>query len=248
MNSRSSNSPRCRAGAGLQYIGTVRILVVEDERRIASFIQRGLSEQGHAVDVAYDGEEGLYLAEIHEYDLLLLDILLPKRSGFEVCEELRRRDNSTPILMLTARGALSDKVRGLDSGADDYLVKPFAFEELLARIRALSRRPRNILPDVLRVGDLEISRSRQTARRAGMEISLTAKEFSLLEYLMQHPNQIVTRTAISEHVWDQHFDSMTNIIDVYVKRLRDKLDRGFGAKLLHTRRGRGYVLSVQDEA
>jgi two-component system copper resistance phosphate regulon response regulator CusR len=226
----------------------VRILVVEDEQRIASFIQRGLTEQGHAVDIAYDGEEGLYLAEVHDYDVLLLDILLPKKSGFEVCEELRRRHNSTPILMLTARGAISDRIRGLDSGADDYLVKPFAFEELLARVRALGRRPRDIAPDVLKVGDLEISRSRQTARRGGTEISLTAKEFSLLEYLMQHPNQIVTRTAISEHVWDQHFDSMTNVIDVYIKRLRDKLDRGFRTRLLHTRRGRGYVFGVQDEA
>ncbi len=226
----------------------MRILVVEDEKRIASFIQRGLTEQGYAVDVSHDGEDGLYLAEIHEYDLILLDILLPRKSGFEVCAELRRRDNVTPILMLTARGAVSDKIRGLDSGADDYLVKPFAFEELLARIRALGRRPRHIAPDVIRVGDLEISRSRQTACRQGMEFNLTAKEFSLLEYLMQHPNQIVTRTMISEHVWDQHFDSMTNIIDVYVKRLRDKLDRGFRKKLFHTRRGRGYVFGVQDEA
>ncbi|MEJ2083654.1 MAG: response regulator transcription factor [Acidobacteriota bacterium] len=226
----------------------MRVLVIEDEKRIASFIQRGLTEQGHAVDVAYDGEEGLYLAEIHQYDLILLDILLPKKSGFEVCEELRKRNNPTPILMLTARGELSDRVRGLDSGADDYLVKPFAFEELLARVRALARRPRHIAPDVIRVGDLEISRSRQTARRAGVEISLTAKEFSLLRYFMEHPNEIVTRTMISEHVWDQRFDSMTTIIDVYVKRLRDKLDRGFRTKLIHTRRGRGYIFGVLDDA
>ena len=221
----------------------MRVLVIEDEKKFASFIQRGLKEEKYAVDVAYDGEDGMYKADINEYDLIVLDIMLPKKDGIYVCRELRKKGDETPVLMLTARDALEDKVQGLDVGADDYLTKPFAFEEFLARVRALTRRKGNSKSTQLKAGDLELDQLTHKVKRAGKEIFLTSKEYALLEYFMVHADQIVTRTMISEHVWNEDFDSFTNVIDVYVRYLRSKIDKGFKKPLLHTIRGTGYILS-----
>lgn len=223
----------------------MRILLVEDEKKIASFIERGLTEQHYSVDVAHDGDEGLYLAEINPYDLIVLDIMLPGKDGFAVCQELRRQKNDVPILMLTARDDVRDKIYGLDSGADDYLTKPFAFGEFLARVRVLLRRQRNDKTTTLKVADLEMDQLTHTVIRAGEKIDLTATEYALLEYLMLHAGQVVTRTMISEHVWDQDFDSFSNVINVYVNYLRKKIDAGFSRKLIHSVRGRGYM--IKDE-
>lgn len=220
----------------------MRILLIEDETKIAGFIQRGLKEQKFAVDVARNGEEGLFLAEVNPYDLILLDIMLPKVDGFSICKQLRTKRNHTPILMLTARDAVNDKINGLNAGADDYLSKPFAFGELLARIRALLRRPQEKKSNHLQVADLEIDTLNHEVKRAGKSISLTSKEYALLEYLMAHANQVVTRTMISEHVWEENFHSFSNVIDVHIKYLRDKIDKGFKKKLLQTIRGTGYIL------
>lgn len=220
----------------------MRILVVEDEKKIASFIQRGLSEQHYTVDVAYDGDEGLYLAEINPYDLIILDIMLPGKDGFAICRELREQNNDVPILMLTARDDVSDKIYGLDSGADDYLTKPFAFGEFLARVRVLLRRNRTGKTTTLKVADLELDQLTHTVTRAGENIELTATEYALLEYLMIHAGQVVTRTMISEHVWNQDFDSYSNVINVYVNYVRKKVDAGFSRKLIHSVRGRGYMI------
>lgn len=221
----------------------MRILVIEDEKKIASFIQRGLKEEKFVVDVSYDGEDGMYKADINEYDLIVLDIMLPKKDGIYVCRELRKKGNETPILMLTARDAIGDKVQGLDVGADDYLTKPFAFEEFLARTRSLLRRNKTGKTTHLKIADLELDQVKHKAKRAGKEINLTSKEYALLEYFMLHAEQIVTRTMISEHVWNEDFDSFTNVIDVYVRYLRNKIDKGFKKSLLHTIRGTGYILS-----
>ncbi len=223
--------------------GTMRILLVEDEKRIADFIRKGLSENGYAVDVACDGEEALDWAAVAELDIIVLDVLLPGRDGLDVCRELRRRGSHVPVLMLTARDAIEDRVRGLDSGADDYLVKPFAFAELLARLRALARRERSVLGTHLRVGDLVLDTASRQVSRQGQSIALTSKEFSLLEYLLRHPNQVLTRTMIAEHVWNYDFDSSSNVIDVHVRNLRRKIDDPFAARLIHTVRGAGYLLS-----
>jgi DNA-binding response OmpR family regulator len=219
----------------------MRVLVVEDERRIADFIRRGLTEEGYAVDVAVDGEEALGWPAVAEFDVIVLDVMLPARNGIDVCRTLRERGVRTPVLMLTARDAVEDRVRGLDSGADDYLVKPFAFAELLARLRALTRREPAVLGAELRVGDLTLdTRTHEAARGGGATlIELTSREFALLEYLMRHPNQVLTRTMIAEHVWNYDFDNATNVIDVHVRNLRRKL----GAKLIHTVRGAGYRIS-----
>ena len=222
----------------------MRILLVEDEKKIASFVHRGLREERYAVDVADDGAEGLYLSEMNPYDLIILDVMLPKMDGISLCREIRARRVETPVLMLTARNDLSDKVRGLDAGADDYLTKPFAFDELLARIRALLRRHRNEKGVELAVGDLEMNQVTREVRRAGQLISLTSKEYALLRYLMLNANQVITRTMISEHVWNEDFDSFTNVIDVYIKYLRNKIDQGFPEKLIQTVRGTGYVLKA----
>jgi heavy metal response regulator len=222
--------------------GFMRVLVVEDEQKIAAFIQRGLQEEHYAVDVVADGEEALECAATTRYDLIVLDILLPGRDGFSICQELRRRDNRTPILMLTARDTVDDRVRGLDSGADDYLVKPFAFKELLARLRALARRPPAIQGTVLTVGDLTLDTVRHQAVRGGQAIELTAKEYRLLELLMRHRNQVLTRTIIAEHVWSYDFYSESNVVDVYIRNLRRKLDDGYATKLIQTVRGVGYRL------
>jgi heavy metal response regulator len=226
----------------------MRILLVEDERRIADFIRKGLFECGYAVDVAYDGEEALDWPEVAEFDIIILDVMLPVRDGIEVCRELRRRGVQTPILMLTARDAVEDRVRGLDSGADDYLVKPFAFTELLARLRALARRERSVLGTRLQVNDLVLNTATREASRQGRAISLTSKEYALLEYLMRHPNQVLTRTMIAEHVWNYDFDNATNVIDVHIRNLRRKIDDPFPTKLIHTARGAGYrIIDRQPE-
>jgi len=224
----------------------MRVLVVEDERRIAEFLCRGLSEQGYAVDVATDGEEALDWPAVAEFDAIILDVMLPVRDGFQVCRVLRERGVKTPILMLTARDAVEDRVRGLDSGADDYLVKPFAFSELLARLRALSRRDRAALGTVLSVADLTMDTSARDVRRQGVSIELTTKEYALLEYLMRHANQVLTRTMIAEHVWNYDFDNATNVIDVHVRNLRRKVDEPFRTKLVQTVRGAGYRISAHE--
>ena len=222
----------------------MRILLVEDEKKIAAFIERGLTEQHYTVDVAQDGNEGLYLAEVNPYDLVILDIMLPGKDGFAVCRELRKQKNEVPILMLTARDDVRDKIYGLDSGADDYLTKPFAFGEFLARVRVLLRRNRAVKTTVLKVGDLELDQLSHDVTRAGKTIELTATEYALLEYLMLHDGQVVTRTMISEHVWNQDFDSFSNVINVYINYLRKKVDAGFPVKLIQSVRGRGYMLKA----
>jgi heavy metal response regulator len=225
----------------------MRVLVVEDEPKIAAFIQKGLQEERYAVDVAHDGEEALDWVDVAEYDLIVLDILLPKRNGISVCRELRRRGVRTPILMLTAKDAVDDRVAGLDSGADDYLVKPFAFKELLARLRALARRPPEVQATVLQVSDLRLDTVSHQATRAGRPIELTPKEYSLLEFLMRHPRQVLSRTQIAEHVWNYDFYNQSNIVDVYIRYLRRKIDDGFAPQLIHTVRGVGYKLAEGDD-
>ena len=222
----------------------MRVLVVEDERRIADFICKGLSEQGYGVDVASDGDEALHWADVAEFDVIVLDIMLPVRDGIEVCRTLRKKGLCTPILMLTARDAIEDRVRGLDSGADDYLVKPFAFAELLARLRALTRREPAATGTALQVADLLLDTITREVSRAGRPIELTTKEYALLEYLMRHPNQVLTRTMIAEHVWNYDFDNATNVIDVHIRNLRRKIDDPFPAKLIHTVRGAGYRIAA----
>jgi len=223
----------------------MRILVIEDEKKIASFIKRGLTEQNYTVDVAADGEEGLTLAEINPYDLIVLDIMLPGKDGFSVCRTLRRNNINTPILMLTARDDLKDKVFGLDSGADDYLTKPFAFAEFLARVRVLLRRQGNVKSTTLRAADLALDQLTRQATRSGKPIDLTPTEYALLEYLMLNHGQVVTRTMLSEHVWNQDFDSFSNVINVYVNYLRKKVDADFDKKLIHSVRGAGYMLKEE---
>jgi heavy metal response regulator len=223
----------------------VRVLVVEDEPGIAQFVRQGLSEAGYAVDVARDGREGLDYALSAEYDLLILDILLPMMDGLCLLRELRNQGIKVPVLLLTARDRIEDRVAGLDAGADDYLVKPFAFSELLARLRALLRRPALQVDTVLRIGDLEMDTARREVRRAGRLIELSPREFMLLEYLMRHPGQVLTRTQIAEHVWNFDFYSNSKVVDIYIGYLRRKVDRGFAQPLLHTLRGVGYRLSIE---
>jgi len=221
----------------------MRVLVVEDERRIADFICKGLSEHGYGVDVAYDGDEALHWPDVAEFDVIVLDVMLPVRDGIEVCRALRERGLRTPILMLTARDAIEDRVRGLDSGADDYLVKPFAFAELVARLRALIRREPAAKDTALRVGDLVLDTTTREVSRGNQRIDLTTKEYALLEYLMRHPNQVLTRTTIAEHVWNYDFDNATNVIDVHIRNLRRKIEDPFPTKLIRTVRGAGYRIS-----
>ena len=223
----------------------MKVLLVEDEPRVAGFIAKGLREQTYAVDTATDGEQAMYYAGVNEYDVVILDVMLPVKDGCAVCRDLRAGGFRTPILMLTARGAVEDRIAGLDCGADDYLTKPFDFQELLARLRALLRRSAQFRPEVIRVGDMELNTGTHGVRRAGKAISLTAKEYALLEFLMLNSNRVVNRELISQHVWDENFDPFTNIIDVYVKRLRAKVDAGFGRRLIHTRRGEGYLLTAE---
>jgi len=213
---------------------------------MASFIERGLKEEHYAVDVAQDGETGIFFAENNLYDLIILDIMLPSKDGLSICKEIRSKMMDVPILLLTARGSVKDKVLGLNSGADDYLTKPFEFEELLARIQALLRRKRMDKSTLLKVADLELDQLTHRVTRGGNEILLTSKEYALLEYLMLHANQVVTRTMISEHVWNEHFDTFTNVIDVYINYLRNKIEAGFRRPLIHTVRGTGYILKEKD--
>jgi len=220
----------------------VRILVVEDEKKVASFLEKGLREEGYAVDVAHDGDDGLLKALVHEYDLLILDVMMPGRSGLEVVRELRAKERSTPVLMLTARDAESDVVMGLDAGADDYLTKPFGFDELLARMRALLRRGGAARPDRLLYDDVELDRVKHIALRGSGRLDLTPKEFQLLEFFMLNPERVVRRTELLEKVWDLHFDPMSNVVDVHVGNLRRKLGRPAKDVLLHTVRGVGYIL------
>ncbi len=222
----------------------MRILVVEDEKKVANFIKKGLEEEHYAVDNAYDGESGLYMAEVNEYDLIVLDLMIPKIDGLEVLRRVRGNRNNVPILVLTAKDSVEDIVRGLDAGCDDYLTKPFEFLVFLARVRALLRREKVDKEPILGINDLTLSLVTHKVMRGGKEIELTAKEYSLLEYFMRNPDKILTRTMISEHVWDYHFDSMTNLVDVYVNYLRKKIDKGFELKLIHTIRGVGYLLSA----
>ncbi len=226
----------------------MRILIIEDEKRMASFIARGLKEEFYAIDVAADGQEGIFLAESNPYDLIILDIMLPGKNGIEICKELRDKKMNVPILLLTAKSSVKDKVIGLNAGADDYLSKPFEFEELLARVHALLRRKfvdNKVM--MLKVGDLEMNQLSHEVSRAGKQITLTSKEYTLLRYLMIHKNQVVTRTMISEHVWNEDFDTLTNVIDVYVNYLRNKIDKGFKFPLIHTVRAIGYVLKEENQ-
>ncbi|MCW8809912.1 MAG: response regulator transcription factor [Ignavibacteriaceae bacterium] len=220
----------------------MRILLVEDEKKVASFIKKGLEEEFYSVDAAYDGKEGLRLALTEEYDLIILDIMLPVKDGFTVLQELRNEKISIPVLFLTAKDTLSDKVQGLDSGADDYLPKPFAFEELLARVRALLRRGTSEKNLTLKALDLSLDTQSHTVTRDNAIVQLTPKEYSILEYLLRNKNRVISRTMLSEHVYDYHFDSDTNVIDVYINKLRNKVDKGFDTPIIHTVRGVGYII------
>lgn len=220
----------------------MRILVVEDEPRMANVIAKGLREHSYAVDIAADGAAGLYQTSINDYDVIVLDVLLPELDGYEVCRELRQRGNTTPVLMLTARAAVDDRIAGFDAGADDYLTKPFSFRELLARIRALLRRDLQLRPDVLEIEDLVVDSASHRVSRANHDVQLTAKEYALLEYLARRAGQLVSRAEIAAHVWDDSFDPFSNAIEVYMNRLRKKIDGNHSIKLLHTRRGEGYIL------
>ncbi|HZQ08625.1 MAG TPA: response regulator transcription factor [Anaerolineae bacterium] len=218
----------------------MRILLVEDEERIAAFIRKGLMEELYAVDVARDGGEGLDLALVAEYDLIILDVRLPVRDGIAVCRELRARGDTTPILMLTARDTVDDRVRGLDAGADDYLVKPFFFKELLARLRALARRPPVVQEPILTAENLMLDTRTHQVEREGQPIELTAREYRMLELFMRHPGQVLTRLQIAEQVWGYDFDAHSNVVDVYIRYLRRKVDDPFEPKLIQTVRGAGY--------
>ena len=222
----------------------MRILLVEDEHRLSNIVKKGLTEEGFAVDTAFDGREGQYLAESENYDLIVLDIMLPKIDGLTVCKNLREKNIKTPILMLTAKTTLEDKIAGLDSGADDYLAKPFAFLELRSRIHALIRRSKKDPTPILSIADLMLDPIKHNLTRAGKEIILTPKEFSVLELLLRHKDQVVTRTMIIEHVWDYNFESMSNVVDVFIASLRRKIDKGARIKLFHTLHGVGYKISI----
>ncbi len=221
----------------------MRILVVEDEPSIAAFVVRGLTEQGYAVDLASDGEAALDLVALTSFDAMVLDVMLPGADGLTVCRLLRERGDKLPILMLTARDSIQDRVAGLDSGADDYLVKPFAFAELVARIRALFRREPSLTDSVLRIADLELDTTTRRAHRGTREIELTTKEYALLEYLMRNPNRVLTRSMITERVWNYDTLNAANVIDVYISHLRRKIDDGTDDRLIHTVRGAGYKIS-----
>ncbi|MDQ1636675.1 MAG: two-component system, OmpR family, copper resistance phosphate regulon response regulator CusR [Pyrinomonadaceae bacterium] len=222
----------------------MRILLVEDDPGIARFVAKGLREQSLAVDVSGDGDEALYKAAINDYDAIILDVMIPGRDGFSVCRELRATGSVVPVIMLTARDTVQDRITGLDIGADDYLTKPFAVTELLARLRALMRRGHVVRPATIQLGDLVLDTRAQRATRDNRELGLTGKEYALLEYLAREQGRVVSRAEIAEHVWDENFDPLTNLIDVHINRLRRKVDSGFSTRLIHTRRGAGYMLAA----
>jgi len=223
----------------------MHILIIEDDMKTAAYLLKGLSEHGGVVDIAEDGEDGLHLALTGNYDLLILDVMLPRRDGWSVLSNLRRAGKQTPVLMLTARDAVPERVKGLELGADDYLLKPFAFSELLARIRNILRRGSERQPEILKIADLEMNLHQQRVSRAGQLLELTPQEFRLLSYFLQHRGEVLSRTLIAEQVWDMNFDSDTNIVDVAVRRLRRKVDEHFDSKLIHTVRGMGYVFEAR---
>ena len=223
----------------------MRILIIEDEQKAANYLKKGLTENGFSVDIANDGEDGLHLAMTEDYDLIILDVMLPVKGGWAIIEELRASGNDVPVIFLSARDAVHDRVHGLELGADDYLVKPYAFSELLARIRIILRRHPLQQPELLRMADLELDLVRHKARRAGQSLDLTAKEFQLLTLMLRRRSEVLSRTTISEQVWGINFDSDTNVVDVAIRRLRKKVDDPFPLKLIHTIRGVGYVI---DEA
>jgi heavy metal response regulator len=223
----------------------MRILLVEDDEKVAAFIRKGLQEEQYAVDVSSDGEDGLHWASANEYDAIILDVMLPKKDGMRVCAELRQKGIHTPVLMLTARDSVEDRIKGLNTGADDYLTKPFSFEELLARVRALLRRSRQYAEKALKVADLELDPISRRVTRGGREIMLTGKEYALLEYFMRNAGTVLTETKIIEHVWDMNYDSIANTVNVYIHHLRTKIDRDSEKKLIHTIRSRGYVLKEE---
>jgi DNA-binding response OmpR family regulator len=225
----------------------MRILLVEDDRRIARFVVKGLREQAYAVDVTGDGDDASYKLSVNDYDAVILDVMIPGRDGFEVCRNLRAAGSAVPIIMLTARDTVNDRITGLDSGADDYMTKPFAVTELLARLRALLRRGHVVRPATISIADLVLDTRAQRATRNGRSLALTTKEYALLEYLAREQGRVVGRAEIAEHVWDENFDPITNLIDVYINRLRRKVDNDFSVKLIHTRRGAGYMLAAPDQ-
>jgi DNA-binding response OmpR family regulator len=231
----------------LQYDVAMRLLLVEDDPGVLRFVLKGLREQSYAVDTATTGDAALDQTEINTYDLVILDVMIPGPDGFAVCKQLRKAGNRVPILMLTARDGVEDRITGLDVGADDYLAKPFAFRELLARLRALLRRSGELRPPNITVADLVVNTASQTVTRGGRRIPLTTKEYALVEFLARHAGEVVGRAAIAEHVWDESFDPFSNLIEVYVNRLRRKIDADLKVPLLHTRRGAGYVFGVEDE-
>ncbi len=223
----------------------MKILVVDDEHKIASSIKKGLEQEAFVVDVAFDGEAGFDLASAEEYNVIILDVMMPKMTGFEICQKLREQNNHVPVLLLTAKGMLGDKIEGFNSGADDYLPKPFAFEELLARVRALARRPQKVVKEVLSIGDLSLNIKSFEVKRKDTQINLSQKEYALLEYLMRHPNQILTKDQIIQHVWEYDADVLPNTVEVYMGYLRNKIDKPFksSADLIQTVRGFGYKIT-----
>lgn len=223
----------------------MRILVAEDHPSLARSIANGLREEGYAVDLTMDGEEAMHMAKVNPYDGIVLDLMLPKRDGWSIIQNLRRSNIDTPVLCLTARDGVEDRVRGLDLGADDYLIKPFAWEELVARVRALVRRGHQQSSPILTIGGLELDTAKKTAKRGEKAIDLSAREYSLLEYLAHRQNQVVSRSDIWEHLWDEVDEVSSNVVDVYIGYLRNKIDRDFDTKLIHTRRGQGYMLSAE---
>ncbi|NOZ21100.1 MAG: response regulator [Planctomycetes bacterium] len=224
----------------------MRILVVEDNVKMAESIRRGLKERGYVVDLSHDGEDGMHLATTEPYDLVILDIMLPKYDGVQILKRMREKELSTPVIFLTAKDAVDDRIKGLDAGADDYIVKPFSYGELMARVRAHLRRSLTETASLLKVGDLTLDLEKHEARRGDKVTQLSSKEFVLLKYFMQNVDKVLTRTAIGEHVWDMNFTGLSNVVDVYVNYVRNKVDRGFEMKLIHTIRGVGYVMRSPD--
>ncbi|MBI3815875.1 MAG: response regulator transcription factor [Nitrospinae bacterium] len=225
----------------------MRIILIEDEKRLAHIIKKGLEEAGYSVDVSHDGEEGLYMAENFPADAIILDIMLPEMDGLSILGNIRKKGIKTPVILLTAKDTIADKIKGLDAGADDYLTKPFEFGELLARIRSLLRRKTDVKEAVIRVADMEIDTASHEVKRGGKFIPISAKEYAVLEYLAYNKNTVITRTDLTEHIYDESFDTQSNVVDVYINFLRNKIDRGFKKKLIHTVRGSGYILKDKEE-